>query len=1436
MGKYSTLLSAGGGKYSKMLKQNIDTVADPEILARNKKQVEEQVASQRKIAIPDAIYKGIQDLSAIYSTPSEYLNKGKEQLADNPIAGAINVGQGIVHGAFTMTGIPQLFSVLSTANRTIFGDEAGDNFDNIMNLPSTAVDYAQKGIDKVIDPQLQNETVKRTITGLLATGRPEFKVLEPLVSDEGLQQVNEAISEVNKLGATLLAFKGLEELKPAKVTPIKVIEEPVTPTAPEVKMLGEPQRTFNVQPSGATRIDLTESAKEIGKLELQKSEANNRLATATKQLKSLPKDDAKRKGLAKEIADAQKEFNRLDKEIISKSALLEEQRKTTPYEDVSKQLPQFAERTPVEGTGENIPSNINFSKAVQPEVGERLSGTGRYVEGVPPEKTAPVFRSPQDYIENRKLDLWSVEPKSPLNVDALNDIINVAKQSGIEKEVYAILRTESMKRNRLNDFETAWQDVQNNAGKREVVPTEYTEVRDLLNQPASKENITQETTPNSPISSIEAQGKENAIKSIESISPEVQGSPRGSIESVPVNKQVEINNIQSANDAIKFAELNKGNEDVLNQLKTNLAETQAKATEALKNNSPDAELLQGKASILNDAVNELTKRNQEVVNAKEGMQGRKEEVNNIAPEETTFGATILPSDFTLKNMKSNFIENTETIKGVLAEGARLTYEGITDFKQWSEEMSKIYGEKILPHLTSIWLKTQNVKDNKSEFAKDIIKYANETGVLDTRSGKERFLQNNTENMRKLIAGSATTEQFQEGIKLASYESPKELLRRRQLENKLAEERRGGTKLTTDEKLELESLSPVVDLKTGLKDAFRIPADVAEKNPITNAVFQELFERRRTSEMEAISLKKKYNDLIDKARESSGEKYDESIIRALGGEKVTLNPDQQAVVNALTQFREEAGKYKTDAQLRKNYDFPVKPRGFVEAYHYEGLWEAISEKLKRFSPKERARIMRLYNNDKVFDVFSKERIGRTEHPTMDLKDRLDAYIDVYSLQKNVQPVLPTLNRLNQALRSMKMATGKEVGMTNIELWNRLYQKDVLGEKIQSNMFGSNQAEANLKDFVITPLNRMASFKYLALNAPGGLANLLGGMTQNFVASGNTPSQFITGLKRVMTDEGQKLLSERGIVDAGSLSQTFNTKEMIKGLLSPYSFYALGENLIQGSFYLGKLTPQEFRTGLISAAKDREILVSKARNQGGYHTGLRPAITRTTLGNASMKFRLWVPAVLESKVQKVVSTTKVMKDIINKEKPTTKDMNNVKGFLKDATLVGSSILLLNELNEENRTKLEDALNMAYGVIYPDNWSRQLGNPIPATSLLVDAFQVLSMGIKGSRYEQDTEYGREGDLKATSKALQIITPSFAKSVIQEKYPADIKQIMELNTKVNKAMKDALKYKTSYYVEKYNNLRMQLEDLKASSDNYQNRMMERKEKSIENQIILGQ
>jgi hypothetical protein len=105
--------------------------------------------------------------------------------------------------------------------------------------------------------------------------------------------------------------------------------------------------------------------------------------------------------------------------------------------------------------------------------------------------------------------------------------------------------------------------------------------------------------------------------------------------------------------------------------------------------------------------------------------------DNETDESETFSASLLPIDFkSLKDIKNNFDENTESIKKILAAGASIIKNGITTYPAWVKEMISKFGKEIRRYARKIWVKIREIgKELKTEFAKQVLDYASKKGII-----------------------------------------------------------------------------------------------------------------------------------------------------------------------------------------------------------------------------------------------------------------------------------------------------------------------------------------------------------------------------------------------------------------------------------------------------------------------------------------------------------------------------------------------------------------------------------------------------------------------------------------------------------------------------------------------------------------------------------
>jgi hypothetical protein len=112
-------------------------------------------------------------------------------------------------------------------------------------------------------------------------------------------------------------------------------------------------------------------------------------------------------------------------------------------------------------------------------------------------------------------------------------------------------------------------------------------------------------------------------------------------------------------------------------------------------------------------------------------EGNDENADADDNETGTFSASLLPTDIqSLKGIKENFIENTESIKNVLAVGASIIKKGVNTYPAWVKEMVLRFGKEIRRYARKVWVKIREIgKELKTEFAKQVLDYASKKGII-----------------------------------------------------------------------------------------------------------------------------------------------------------------------------------------------------------------------------------------------------------------------------------------------------------------------------------------------------------------------------------------------------------------------------------------------------------------------------------------------------------------------------------------------------------------------------------------------------------------------------------------------------------------------------------------------------------------------------------
>lgn len=344
--------------------------------------------------------------------PGRLFNKGVSQLDDNPLAGALNIGQGLVGIPFLLATVPLAFGedFLKSSDKLVgTTDKKGDakgvgNFiseglNGVFQTPAMIYDLGKKGVDlgltqMGIDPDGVDEKIKQ---GMIAT-----RLMPKDATEQQFKETQEALDEAGKLGATILGFEGIKLAKnkiAPKVDKVNVIpkgEAPQDIKQTEPKQLTGSQRRsdfLNRKEDITPKEPNTAEMQAYTKMELFKDELSTKKDKLLSDIKILQKQAFDKKLTPEQRIEAKNKLKEVKTELDGVSEQLTKVKDTLAKnkQDVKAQqkftLGGKEQKLLTEGTKEsipteNVPSNINFTlpKEKQVEIGKETGLKGLPIE------------------------------------------------------------------------------------------------------------------------------------------------------------------------------------------------------------------------------------------------------------------------------------------------------------------------------------------------------------------------------------------------------------------------------------------------------------------------------------------------------------------------------------------------------------------------------------------------------------------------------------------------------------------------------------------------------------------------------------------------------------------------------------------------------------------------------------------------------------------------------------------------------------------------------------------------------------------------------------------------------------------------------------------------------------------------------------------------
>jgi len=605
--------------------------------------------------------------------PGAMFNKGASQLMDNPLAGVLNMSQGIAGIPFLVATVPLALTedFAKTFDKTIgttdkegnakgVGNFLTEGLNGVFQIPANLYELGKKEIDdrlrlSGIDPSQIDEKIKQ---GMIAT-----RLMPKDATEEQFKETQEALDEAGKLGATILGFEGIKlgknKIAP-KVEKVNVIPKTEVPQDVKQTLQLEQPKTFDrvvVDPVGrTTTIPRTENTQAYTKLELLRDEVSSKKDNLVKERDSLKKRAFDKKITSQERIDAKNRLKEVNKELdeVSKQLpLINKELETKRFEIESKEIPE--QKLLTEGTKEpipteNKPSNINYTlpKEKVVEIGKENQPT----KGLPIEKPivgdVAELQKPTEIIERR------------------------TDKSG--KEYY--YNTETKKRTNKAEYEKQ---------KVEKPIDEYTPEDIALGQ-APTTLVVQEAQKINPKFTEDFE----TYKSL----PENQKRLNESTDKVRTEGAL----IEEF--AQQTVAKNKGLDVDINK----------KVEEAVKKTEPEK-------FVIEEPVKSEPK--PEVIKTETKVESKIEDA--VKPQESTIERLKREA---LKEFKesqtTNVGFNPLAYKNQIKYGASLVKEGAVKFADWSQRMIKDFGEKIKPQLLRIWNEIKKFGEDLGKIAVDKI--------------------------------------------------------------------------------------------------------------------------------------------------------------------------------------------------------------------------------------------------------------------------------------------------------------------------------------------------------------------------------------------------------------------------------------------------------------------------------------------------------------------------------------------------------------------------------------------------------------------------------------------------------------------------------------------------------------------------------------------
>lgn len=573
------------------------------------------------------------------------------------------------------------------------------------------------------------------------------------------------------------------------------------------------------------------------------------------------------------------------------------------------------------------------------------------------------------------------------------------------------------------------------------------------------------------------------------------------------------------------------------------------------------------------------------------------------------------------------------------------------------------------------------------------------------------------------------------------------------------------------------IESVSNIKSTALDRLRYDTSLAEKNPFYRLLVDETNQAMLSGEARFLSVEKRINDLIKKARSSSDRSFidrlvptDKKIFAYLeSNKKAELAKDMtndeliaaEAIREQFAIMRDYLVSKKQLENVRENYITHIR-RGFLETWKDDGVVKAFKDVFS--SMKEDEAVFNILSGDtgeilplEKFFQYSMRRSGVIQ-PSQNVAKAFMSYSKAFEKKRALDSLIPKLEIYTDAL-TPKNLTSRGLEMDrSLKNFVKTWMNTKKGRVVD---ISGVVPQGGTVDILLKAGLTMTRVLDLGLNVPIGVAAQGGEQTMNLLSLG--VKNYLKGTGRMATKQGQNILENyKNFVGRTPWDTITDASKNIieKAETAAFSLFQDATVRANKQFLLGSLTDQEFKSGVISP----ERLAMLKREMGRYRVveESKSILGSTSPGRVWTQYKTWAIPPLRTTIDNLAKIAKSPSKLMSRE-----GQELLRGAILMSVVYMTGKSILEKKDKKNKSFFEDLSSRVVrdamtliGALDPTLWTAAPR----LTSFAADLSSSMKMLVTLEEYKRDSGKNKEGELKFDNKLKSTLVPKAIKRHIDQ------------------------------------------------------------------------